>query len=88
MFVEIRENVFVNLEQVKQIKFIKKDIAYTGAENYWVFVLEYADESTEYWNGEHAVWSENFPSREEALKWFEENIKPALNDYNHAKFNL
>ncbi|WP_457641417.1 hypothetical protein [Persephonella sp.] len=85
MFIEVRENVFVNLEQVKEIRFIEEDkTPYSDKENYWVFVLGYAS-PTDYWNGEYAIETKQFGTKEEALKWFEEKIKPALEEYRKSK---
>ncbi len=82
MWIEVKENAFVNLSQVKHI-FLEWDDEWS-----WVFVYSASPWDSEEAPGYLCETSQRFKTREEALKWFEENIKPALNDYNHSKFNV
>ena len=83
MFVEVRENVFINLEQVKEI-FLEK-----GRGGWqWVFVYSSSPWDSEDEPGYLAESSLCFSDKEEALKWFKENIKQYLKDYNRARDSL
>ncbi len=76
MFVKIKENEYVNLEQVISIYLF--DESETSTPKYrWFF--ETANKR---------IFTNTFKTKDEAFEWFERNIKPYLNDYNHAKFNV
>lgn len=71
MFVKVRENTYVNLEQVEGITL------YEGDYYCWHFFVD---------EGE-PIESDDFKTKEEALKWFNESIEPALNYYYKAKIS-
>ena len=73
MFIEVREDEYVNLEQVVSIYLF--DESETDIPKYRWFV-----ETT---NGQ--VFSKAFKNEEDARVWFKENIKPALEEYRKSK---
>ena len=73
MFVKINNmyNTYINLNQCKSIKLIEGYIKINNEGKpyyYWSFNIEYV--ITE--------MSDSFDTKEDAIKWFEENIKPHL----------
>lgn len=77
MFIEVNFNTYVNLEQVKSIELVEG-----YKESYWIFRI---DSGTDYSDG--VISSYKF-TRKDAILWFEENIKPALENYNKIKFGI
>jgi len=72
MFIEVNNNTYVNLEQVKAFRLMASNEGY-----YWAFYIR--DDSIE---------SPTFKKKEEALLWFKTEIRPMLREYNNSKYAL
>ncbi len=73
MFVKIEENSYVNLERIEGI-----ELKSTYTKYYWAF-----------WGSDGEPFeTKEFETKEDALKWFKDNIEPALKDYNKSRESL